>query len=462
MDELFLARLQFGVTSVYHFLFVPLTLGLAVLVAIMETVYVRTDNEFYKNMAKFWGKLFIINFSMGVVTGIVQEFHFGMNWSEYSRFMGDIFGAPLAMEALTAFFLESTFLGLWIFGWDKLSKGVHAAAIWIVAIASNLSSFWILVANSFMQQPAGFILRNGRAEMIDFSALLTNPYVLVQFPHTIASGFVTAGVFVMAISAYHLLKDRGNAFFKVSFKIGVICTLVSSLAVGGTGHIQAQFLAKAQPMKLAATEALWDTENPAPFVVFASIDEQNHKNTNEFAVPGALSLLVHNKPAGEVKGINNLQAEYSAKYGPGNYIPPVAAMFWSFRVMVAAGAWLIAVAALGVFLIYTRQTERIHRLILKAALLTLPIPYIANSFGWIIAEVGRQPWIVFGLLKIDQAISPNVSAVSILVSLIGFTVIYAVLIAAAVYLMYKFAIKSPAYADLNSRPSSIKEATLWS
>lgn len=212
MDEIFLARLQFGVTSVYHFLFVPLTLGLSVLVAIMETLYVRTGKELYKDMAKFWGKLFLVNFSMGVVTGIVQEFHFGMNWSEYSRFMGDIFGAPLALEALTAFFLESTFLGLWIFGWDRLSKPLHAATIWIVAIAGNISSFWILVANSFMQMPTGYVIQNGRAEMADFTALLTNPYVAVQFPHTVASGFVTAGIFVMAISAYHLLKDSSSDF----------------------------------------------------------------------------------------------------------------------------------------------------------------------------------------------------------------------------------------------------------
>lgn len=461
MDEIFLARLQFGVTSVYHFLFVPLTLGLSILVAIMETLYVRTGKELYKDMAKFWGKLFLVNFSMGVVTGIVQEFHFGMNWSEYSRFMGDIFGAPLALEALTAFFLESTFLGLWIFGWDRLSKPLHAATIWIVAIAGNISSFWILVANSFMQMPTGYVIQNGRAEMADFTALLTNPYVAVQFPHTVASGFVTAGIFVMAISAYHLLKDSSSDFFKSSFKIGVTCALISALAVGGTGHMQAQFLAKAQPMKLAATEALWETANPAPFSIYASIDEQNRKNMAEVSVPGALSFLVHNNFNGEVKGIIDLQHEYTQKYGPGNYIPPVAAMFWSFRIMAGAGGWLVAIAALCTFLAYTGRLEK-QQLLLKAALWTLPVPYIANSFGWIVAEIGRQPWIVFGLFRVDQAISPNVPASSIMLSLVGFTVIYAALIVAAVYLMHKFATKSPVNAELSSGARSGKEATLWS
>lgn len=461
MNELILARLQFGVTTVYHFLFVPLTLGLSLLIAIMETMYVRTGNEMYKKMAHFWGKLFLVNFAMGVVTGIVQEFHFGMNWSEYSRFMGDIFGAPLAMEALTAFFLESTFLGLWIFGWDKLSKGLHAATIWIVAIASNLSAFWILVANSFMQSPTGYVLRNGRAEMVDFSALLTNPYVAVQFPHTLASGLVTAGFFVMAISAYHLIRESNREFFRASFKIAVICAFISALAVGGTGHIQAQYLAKAQPMKLAATEALWDSANPAPFAIYAAVDEQNKKNTTEIAVPGALSFLVYNNFAGEVKGLNDLQAEYAAKYGPGQYIPPVTPLFWSFRVMVAAGGWLVGIAAICALLLATNRLES-QKFILKIALWTLPVPYIANSTGWLVTELGRQPWIVFGLLRVDQGVSPNVPAASILTSLIGFTLLYAVLIVAAVYLMSKFARRGPIDVD-NTKPSTVvKEATLWS
>jgi len=345
MDVLFLARWQFGVTSVYHFLFVPLTLGLSVLVAVMETIYVRTGNELYKKMTKFWGKLFLINFSLGVVTGLVQEFQFGMNWSEYSRFMGDIFGAPLALEALSAFYLESVFIGLWIFGWDKLSRRLHATTIWLVAFATNLSAYWILVANSFMQQPTGYVLHNGRAEMNDFAALLGNPYVVNQYPHTLLAGLVTAGVFVMSISAYHLLRRSQPAFFRPAFTIGLTCALVASLLVAGTGHRQAQFLAQAQPMKLAAMEALWESANPAPFTVAAAIDQGRQTNSREIGVPGALSLLVHNSFSGEVKGIRDIQAQYVKQYGPGDYIPDVTSVFWSFRLMVAAGTWLLVLTA---------------------------------------------------------------------------------------------------------------------
>lgn len=267
MEEVLLARWQFAITTVYHFLFVPLTLGLSVLVAVMETLYVKTGDETYKKMTKFWGKLFLVNFIMGVVTGIVQEFHFGMNWAEYSRFMGDIFGAPLALEALSAFFLESTFLGLWIFGWDRLSKKLHVTCMWLVAFGSNLSAFWILVANSFMQSPVGYALRNGRAEMTDFTAVITNPYVWGQFPHTVLGGLVTAGVFVTAISAYYLLKQRHLPVFRPSIKIGLACMLVSTMLVMGTGHLQAQFLAKKQPMKMAAMEALWESAEDRKSVV---------------------------------------------------------------------------------------------------------------------------------------------------------------------------------------------------
>ncbi len=260
MDPLLLARLQFAVTTVYHFFFVPLTLGLSILVALMETIYVRTGQEIYKQMAKFWGKLFLINFAMGVVTGIVQEFQFGMNWSEYSRFVGDIFGAPLAIEALLAFFLESTFLGLWIFGWEKLSKGLHAATIWMVAIGANISALWILIANSFMQQPVGYALQNGRAEMVDFVALVLNPNIWVQFPHTVLAGFTTAAFFVMGICAYHILRKKNLLFFQRSFQIAAIFGTFAIVLVILNGHSQAQHMVESQPMKMAAAEALWETE----------------------------------------------------------------------------------------------------------------------------------------------------------------------------------------------------------
>ncbi|AEG60683.1 cytochrome ubiquinol oxidase subunit I [Desulforamulus ruminis] len=461
MSELLLARWQFGITSVYHFLFVPLTLGLSILVAIMETMYVRTGNETYRKMTKFWGKLFLINFAMGVVTGIVQEFHFGMNWSGYSRFVGDIFGAPLAIEALLAFFLESTFLGLWIFGWDKLPKKLHALSIWMVAIGSNLSALWILIANSFMQEPVGYIIRNGRAEMTDFFALITNPHVFYQFPHTVFGGYVTAAFFVMGISAYHLLRKNHLDFFRRSFKIGLIFGVISVFAVTGVGHLQGQYLAESQPMKMAAAEAHWETANPAPLVLLASIDEKNRSNSFEVAIPGLQSFMIYNRFDGEVKGINELQAEAEAQYGPGNYIPPVTPVFWSFRIMVAAGSWLVLMALLSLYLWKTGRLET-KPLVLKALIWTIPIPYIANSTGWYMAEVGRQPWIVYGLQRVEAAVSPSVSAGEILTTMIGFTLVYGVLAVVDLYLLLKFIKQGPSdTAAVGTVDSSAKGVSLW-
>ncbi len=461
MEELILSRWQFGITTVYHFLFVPLTLGLSLIVAILETIYVRTGNELYKQQAKFWGKLFLINFAMGVVTGIVQEFHFGMNWSEYSRFMGDIFGAPLAMEALTAFYLESTFLGLWIFGWDRIPKALHAASIWIVALASNLSAFWILVANSFMQNPVGYIIQNGRAEMTDFVQLITNPYVMYQFPHTVLSGLVTAGFFVLSISAFHLIRKTHLEFFRASFKLGLIWTTASLLLLMGSGHAQTQFIAKVQPMKLAAAEALWETANPAPFAIAAAIDEQNKTNSAEIKIPAMLSVLANNNANTPVKGIKEIEKEYIAKYGPGNYVPSVTPVFWSFRLMVAAGSIMIAVVLAAGFFWWRGQIEA-KDYILKAVLWSLPLPYIANSTGWFVAEGGRQPWIVVGLQKVEQAVSPSVGAGSIWISLIGFTLVYALLAAAAVYLVQKFVRQGPVTTPTTPNKPAAKGAALWS
>jgi len=460
MEEVLLGRWQFGITTVYHFLFVPLTLGLSILVAIMESMYVRTGNELYKKMTKFWGKLFLVNFSMGVATGIVQEFQFGMNWAEYSRFMGDIFGAPLAMEALTAFFLESTFLGLWIFGWDKLSKKVHLACIWLVAFSSNLSAFWILVANSFMQSPVGYSLQNGRAEMVDFLAVITNPYVIGQFPHTVLGGLVTAGVFVSAISAYYLRRERHLSIFQSSVKIGLACMLISTIAVMGTGHLQAQYLAKKQPMKMAAMEALWESADPAPFAIVVVADQVNQKNTFEVSIPGFLSLLAFDELKGEIKGIKELQAAAEMKYGAGNYIPPITQSFWSFRIMVLAGLWMAFIASLSGFLLYEGRLES-NKMVLSLLLWSLPVPYIANSTGWILTEGGRQPWIVAGLQKVSEGISTNLTSVEIWISLIGFTALYGILAIATVYLIRKFVIQGPVDQKPSLRVVPKKEATLW-
>ena len=460
MGDVLLARWQFGITSVYHFLFVPLTLGLSVLVAIMETLYVRTGNELYKRMAKFWGKLFLLNFSLGVVTGLVQEFQFGMNWSEYSRFMGDIFGVPLALEALTAFYLESVFIGLWLFGWDRLSRKTHLACIWLVAFASNLSALWILIANSFMQAPVGYVLRNGRAEMTDFFALLTNSYVLRQYPHTLMGGLITAGVFVMAISAYHLLRKNQPEFFRPSLRIGLTCALIASLLAAGTGHLQAQHVAKAQPMKLAVMESLWETANPAPYLLFASIDQNKQQNSLEISVPGALSLLVYGSLDGEIKGIKELQAQYAQQYGPGNYVPDIFPVFWSYRIMIGAGMWLLALTAFAFFQLRRNRLEQ-NPWLLRAIFWSLPVPYLANSAGWIVTEMGRQPWIVFGLQRVEQAVSPNVSSGAVWTSLIGFTVLYGLLAVVGVHLLKKFARQGPEQANSGNVAIAAKEATLW-
>jgi cytochrome bd ubiquinol oxidase subunit I len=438
MDPTVIARMQFGITTVYHFFFVPLTLGLSVLVAIMETLYVRTGKESYKAMTKFWGKLFLINFAMGVVTGIVQEFQFGMNWSEYSRFVGDIFGAPLAIEALLAFFLESTFLGVWIFGWDRLSKGVHALAIWLVAIGSNISALWILIANSFMQEPVGYVLRNGRAEMVDFGALLTNPNVWVQFPHTVLAGFTTAAFFVLGISAYQLRQKRDTEVFQRSFKFGAIFGVISIVLLILNGHGQAQEMVRSQPMKMAAAEALFESEDPAGLSLLTITDLDEKDEVFSVRIPAALSFLAYNRFSGEVKGINDLQAQFEQQYGEDDYIPPVMVTYLSFRAMVGAGFLMAALAVFAVFIVYKKSFHP-RDWIWKGFVWAIALPYLANTTGWLMTELGRSPWVVYGLMKIKDAVSPTVGAGSMLISLIGFTVIYAVLMAADIYLLNKFA-----------------------
>ena len=459
MDPLILARLQFAVTTVYHFFFVPLTLGLSVLVAIMETIYVRTGNEMYRRMTKFWGKLFLINFAMGVVTGIVQEFQFGMNWSAYSRFVGDIFGAPLAIEALLAFFLESTFLGVWIFGWDVLSKRLHATAIWLVAIGANISAFWILMANSFMQEPVGYTINTvaGRAEMTDFFDLILNPHLWVQFPHVVLGGFTTAAFFVMGISAYHLRKKKDVELFKRSFRIAAIVGTIAMIFVGLGGHRQTQNLVDTQPMKLASAEALWQTEDPASFSLLTIGDLTQRKEIFSIRLPRLLSFLVYNRMEGEVKGIYDLQDEYETRYGPGDYIPPVAIIYWSFRVMVGAGTALLALAFYAVFTVMSKRISIPDR-ILKLFTAALFLPYLANSAGWILAEVGRTPWTVFGVLKLSDSVSPTVTPGMLLFSLIGFTLVYGALMVVDVSLLVKFAKAGP--DEIDSIESSDIETSL--
>ncbi len=447
MDVLLLARLQFAATTVYHFFFVPLTLGLSLVVAVLETLYVRTGDETYKRMTKFWGKLFLINFAMGVVTGIVQEFQFGMNWSEYSRFVGDIFGAPLAIEALLAFFLESTFLGVWIFGWDRLSRRMHAAAIWIVAIASNLSALWILIANSFMQQPVGYALRNGRAEMTDFFALLSNGHVWVQFPHVFFSALSTAAFFIIGIAAYHLLKkSQDQEVWVRSLKTGIVVGFVAIVLVITGGHNQAQYMVKVQPMKMAAAEALWDSADPAAMSLFTIGDEKNRQDVFAIKVPGLLSFLSYNRFSGKVMGINDIQSEYELSHGPGDYVPPVAISYWTFRMMIGAGVVMLLIL-IYLLIAFLRKRLLLKPFILKLLVYSIALPYIANTAGWIFTEIGRQPWAVFGLMRVEAAVSTAVGAGEVLFTLVGFCLLYGALMVADVYLLRKFAVAGTSPAD---------------
>ena len=440
MDALILARWQFGLTTVYHFFFVPITLGLSIFVAVLETQYVRTGNEVYKRMTKFWGKLFLINFAIGVATGIVQEFQFGMNWSEYSRFMGDIFGAPLAIEALLAFFMESTFLGLWIFGWDKLSKGAHAVTMWLVAIGSNLSAIWILAANSFMQEPVGYAMGDGRLLMNDFFALIGNGHLWVQFPHVFTGALASAGFLVVGISAYHLLKkSKENEAYQKSMKYGMVFAFVGSILVTIIGHSQMQHVLETQPMKAAAGEAHWNTEKNVGLSLFDISDEEKGESVFSVKLPGMLSFLAYYDTDAEIKGINDLQKEYEAKYGPGNYVPSVFLNYWAFRAMVGAGTLMVLFSLIGLFITF-RKNNNFSPLFTKILIFSIFLPLIGHSTGWLFAEWGRQPWIVFGLMKTEIAVSKAVSGGAVLFSLIGYIVIYLLLIIAEVGLFKKYAV----------------------
>ncbi|MBI2757940.1 MAG: cytochrome ubiquinol oxidase subunit I [Chloroflexi bacterium] len=443
MDPITLSRWQFGLTTVYHFLFVPLTLGMGWFVAFMQTRYYQTKDETFRKMAKFWGKLFLINFAIGVVTGIVQEFQFGMNWSEYSRFVGDIFGAPLAIEALMAFFMESTFLGIWIFGEGRVPEKVHLASIWLVAIGSNLSALWILLANGWMQHPVGYVINavTGRAQMVDFFAVITNPKGWIFFWHTISAGLATASFLILGVSAYHLVRKTNYAdLFKRSFQIAAIVGLVSSVLVFLGGHTQGQYIYQTQPMKMASIEALWETEKPASFSILTIGDLSGKKEVWSLRLPGFTSFLACNNFNCEVRGVNDIQAEYEQKYGPGDYIPLMVVTYWTFRFMMLTGLLMILLSAL--FLLALRGDITKAKW-MKWVPWVIVLPYIANSSGWILTEMGRQPWIVQGLLKVQDAVSPNLTTVDLLISLIGYAVVYGALAAADFHLMKKYALAGP-------------------
>jgi cytochrome bd ubiquinol oxidase subunit I len=440
MSVLALSRLQFGVTAAFHFIFVPLTLGLSLLVAWMETRYVRTGDELYLKMAKFWGRLFIINFALGVVTGLPLEFQFGMNWAAYSRYAGDIFGLPLAIEATAAFFLESVFIGLWAFGWGKVSKRVHLLAIWLVAVASTLSAFWILMANGWMQRPVGFVLRNGRAELADLGAFLANRVGWAAFAHTTLSGYTLAALFAMGVSAYHLLKGSQVPFFRASFRMAAAFGLVCSVLLAAAGDRSGVLVAKYQPAKLAAMETFWATRSNAPFTLFLWPDTGNERNHFEFlAIPGGLSLIAFHDADEEVRGLK--------AFPPGER-PPVLPVFLGFRIMIGLGLLFIILTFLGWRKARRGRLES-SRAYLKILLYGIPLPYIAVQSGWIVTEIGRQPWIVYGVMKTSEGVSGSLQPGQVLASLVGFAIVYGLLAAVDIYLLAKYSRANPEEAGVN-------------
>ncbi|WP_020668931.1 cytochrome ubiquinol oxidase subunit I [Amycolatopsis nigrescens] len=466
MEVLELARWQFGITTVYHFLMVPLTIGLSVLVAGMQTAWVRTGELRYLKMTKFWGKLLLVNFAMGVVTGIVQEFQFGMSWSAYSRFVGDVFGAPLAMEGLVAFFVESTFLGLWIFGWDRLPKKVHLACAWAFSLATVASAYFILAANSWMQHPVGVDFVDGKPTMNSIWAVLTNSTALAAIPHTVAGAFSVAAAFLVGVAAWHLWRKRAEsdehrAVWRSSLRLGGWVGVVAFAVLVVTGDLQSKLMFEQQPMKMAAAEALCETEKPASFSIIAigDLDGQDCRDVKSFSVPALLSFLAHNDFDTEVKGIEPLVTEYQARYGtnypddprlgslagkPIDYVPVLPVTYWGFRLMIAFGALSAGVGVLALWL--TRrgripETKWFPRL----ALLSIAAPFAANSAGWIFTELGRQPFVVVpnpsgvdGVWMFTAQAVSNLTTGEVWTSLIALTTVYLALGVVELFLIRKY------------------------
>jgi cytochrome d ubiquinol oxidase subunit I len=431
VNTLELARLQFGITTLFHFIFVPMSIGLVAWVAYCQTRYYRSGDEVYLRMTRFWGKFMLISVAIGVVTGIVQEFQFGMNWSEYSRYVGDIFGAPLAMEGLAAFFLESTFIGLWIFGWGKLSPRVHLATIWLTSFGTILSAYFILAANSWMQHPVGYVINHAthRAELKNIFAVLTNSTVLLALPHTIFAAMCTGGFLVLAISAFGLLRKRSIDVYSRSVRNVLPLVLVAAVLTGAFGHTQGMLMEKQQPMKMAAAEALYKTTKGASLSIFAvgPFEHFPKRLETDIRIPHLLSVLGTASWNGEVKGVNQLNAEDQKKYGPGDYVPILGVTYWTFRLMAGVGVLLLLIPLIGLLLMRRKTLERSRRFLwvcVGGALL----PIIANLTGWIFTEMGRQPWVVYGLLKTSDARSPLVGSGSIIITIVGYTLLYGVLL----------------------------------
>ncbi len=445
MQALDLARWQFAITTVYHFLFVPITIGMAFLVAGLQTAWFRTHKVKYLRATKFFGKIFLINFAIGVVTGIVQEFQFGMNWSSYSRFVGDVFGAPLAMEGLLAFFLESTFLGLWIFGWDRLPKKIHLATIWLAAIGTLLSAYFILAANSWMQHPVGYRINveKGRAELTDIIEVLTQKLAVATFFHTIPSAIFTGAAVIAGISAWLLVKKIDVEMAKSTFKLGAITMMLSFVVIAGTGDYTAKIMTEQQPMKMAAAEALYETTANAPLSLLTIGTLDGSRPVFQIDIPSVLSFMATGDINSTVRGVNDLQKEYEQTFGPGNYTPNIPLAYWSFRLMIGFGTLAFLFAGFALWQMRRGATPRGKWFL--PAMISLPfLPLLSNSFGWIFTETGRQPWAVFGLIKTEDGVSAVVSAGAILFTMIVFTLLYGVLAFIEVGLVLKVIKNGPA------------------
>lgn len=518
LDVVGLSRLQFALTALYHFLFVPLTLGLSMLLAIMETVYVMTGRPIWRQMTKFWGVLFGINFAIGVSTGLVMEFQFGMNWSYYSHYVGDVFGAPLAIEGLMAFFLEATFVGLFFFGWDRLTKTQHLVVTWLTAIGTNFSALWILIANGWMQNPVGAALnpQTMRMEVTDFFAVVTNPVAQAKFVHTVSAGYVVAALFVLGVSAWYLLKGRHVDLAKRSMTVAASFGLAASLSVVVLGDESGYLSTEHQKMKLAAIEAMWHTEKaPAPFTAFGFPDQEARETHYAIHIPFVMGLIGTRSLDTEIPGIHELvgvaetriregiqaydaleqiralggnapvpaalQArfeEHGAVLGyalllkryvddprqatdaqirqaANDTVPRVAPLFWSFRIMVALGIWFIALTAT-FFVLSARRRLDAYPWLLKLAVLSIPLPFVAAEAGWIVAELGRQPWAIEGVLPTAVAVS-NLGIGTVLGTLIGFVVLYTILLVIEMKLMLKAIRKGPdaELAPVPARPAAV-------
>ena len=466
LDPLLLARWQFGLTTIYHFLFVPITIGTVTIVALFQTAWYRTGKVHYLQLTHFFGKIFLINFAMGVVTGIVQEFQFGMNWSNYSRFVGDIFGAPLALEGLLAFFLEATFIGLWIFGWDKLPRGLHLATIWITAAGTILSAYFILAANAFMQNPVGFTLNGerGRAELTDIWAVLTNKVALAAFPHTIFGAFMVSAGLVIAVAAWHLSRSQHLDTMRPALKAGLWTMIIAGAGSVLSGDQLGLAMVQTQPMKMAAAEAMYNTSTgaDASFSIFTLGTPDGVHELFSIRIPYLLSFLSTHTLNGTVEGINDLQAQYVQLYGPGDYTPIIWVTYWSFRWMIGLGMLHILIAVVGLWLTRKGRMPQ-KRWVWKVAIWSMPLSLAAMIVGWIFTEMGRQPWIVFSLMKTADGVSPGTTGLEVLISLLAFTAVYGALAVVEFKLIKRAAQKGPAPVEdhLDEEGKHVPVATVY-